>query len=103
MREVTGVSMKEPGRELMTFSVHCDQGDYGGVLDMSISISRDSNIYEIMDVFERMVLALTYTKDTFEKAIIEKADEIVSDRELMKRTKERHITRRLDDEDDEDA
>lgn len=103
MREVTGVSMKEPGHELMTFSVHCDQGSYGGVLDMSISISRDSNIYEIMDVFERMVLALTYTKDTFEKAIIEKADEIVSDRELMKRTKERHITRRLDDEDDEDA
>lgn len=103
MREITGVSMKEPGRELMTFSVHCDQGSYGGVLDMSISISRDSNIYEIMDVFERMVLALTYTKDTFEKAIIEKADEIVSDRELMKRTKERHITRRLDDEDDEDA
>lgn len=46
--------------ENMTFTVSSDNGEFGGQLDMSISISRDSSLHEVMQVFERMALALTY-------------------------------------------
>jgi hypothetical protein len=46
--------------ENMTFTVSSDNGEFGGQLDMSISINRDSTLDEVMQVFERMALALTY-------------------------------------------
>jgi hypothetical protein len=46
--------------ENMTFAVSSDNGEFGGQLDMTISISRDSTLDEVLQVFERMALALTY-------------------------------------------
>jgi hypothetical protein len=46
--------------ENMTFTVSSDNGEYGGQLDMSITINRDSTLDEVLRVFERMALALTY-------------------------------------------
>jgi hypothetical protein len=46
--------------ENMTFAVSADNGEFGGQLDMTISISRDSTLDEVLQVFERMALALTY-------------------------------------------
>jgi hypothetical protein len=46
--------------ENMTFTASADNGQFGGQLDMTISISRDSTLDEVLQVFERMALALTY-------------------------------------------
>jgi hypothetical protein len=37
-----------------TFTVTSDAGNYGGKLDMSIAISQDSSLEQILEVFERM-------------------------------------------------
>lgn len=46
--------------ENMTFTVSNDHGEFGGQLEMAITISRDSTLSEVLQVFERMALALTY-------------------------------------------
>lgn len=46
--------------ENMTFTVSNDQGEFGGQMEMAITISRDSTLTDVLQVFERMALALTY-------------------------------------------
>jgi hypothetical protein len=45
-----------------TFTVTSDAGNYAGKLDMSIAISQDSSLEQILEVFERMALALRTMK-----------------------------------------
>jgi hypothetical protein len=48
-------------------SVTCtsDAGNYGGKLDMSIAISQYSSLEQILEVFERMALALGFSPGSF--------------------------------------
>jgi hypothetical protein len=48
-----------------TFTVTNDAGNYGGKLDMSIAISQDSSLAQILEVFERMALALGFSPGSF--------------------------------------
>jgi hypothetical protein len=48
-----------------TFTVTSDAGNYGGKLDMSIAISQDSSLEQILEVFERMALALGFSSGSF--------------------------------------
>jgi len=60
----------------MVFTVTCDNEDFGGVLDMSISVSRDSTVTDILEVFERMALALTYSPVSLESAYHDRLTEL---------------------------
>jgi hypothetical protein len=62
--------------ENVTFTVSADNGQFGGQLDMSISISRDSTLDEVLQVFERMALALTYQPASLTKAYRERLAEM---------------------------
>ncbi len=46
--------------ENMTFTVSNDHGEFGGQMELAITISRDSTLTDVLQVFERMALALTY-------------------------------------------
>jgi hypothetical protein len=48
-----------------TFTVTSDAGIHGGKLDMSIAISQDSSLGDILEVFERMALALGFSPGSF--------------------------------------
>lgn len=60
----------------ITFTVAHDLGRYGGDLNMSISISADSTIQEVLEVFERMAVALTYTPDNIAKGYRDRLQEL---------------------------
>lgn len=63
--------------ENVTFTVSTDNGQFGGQLDMSISISRDSTLDEVLQVFERMALVvLTYQPASLMKAYRERLAEM---------------------------
>jgi hypothetical protein len=62
--------------ENVTFTVSADNGQFGGQLDMSISISRDSTLTDVLQVFERMALALTYQPGSLISAYRERLTEL---------------------------
>lgn len=61
----------------MTVSVFspADPASRFGSLDMSITITQDITLPELLDVFERLAVALTYSPETWRSSIIEKAEE----------------------------
>lgn len=61
--------------ENMTFTVSNDYGEFGGKFDMSITINRDSTLDEVLKVFERMALALTYQPASLISAYRERLEE----------------------------
>jgi hypothetical protein len=60
----------------MIFTVTCDNEEFGGLLDMSISVSRDSTATDILEVFERMALALTYSPVSLQAAYEDRLTEL---------------------------
>jgi hypothetical protein len=62
--------------ENMTFTASADNGQFGGQLDMSISISRDSTLTDVLQVFERMALALTYQPSSLINAYRDRVAEL---------------------------
>lgn len=72
-------------KNIMKFSVVCDNEEFGGLLDMSISIRRDSTADDLLEVFERMAVALTYSpkslKSAYENRLgILKLDDMIRER-----------------------
>lgn len=61
----------------MTISVFSpsDEGSEFGTLDMSITVSQDATLTQLMTTFERIAMALTYSPTTWRNVIIEKAEE----------------------------
>jgi hypothetical protein len=49
----------------MTFTVSSDAGNDGGMLNMQIAINQDSTLDQVLEVFERMALALGYLPGSF--------------------------------------
>jgi len=74
------------GSEVTTFTVTNDNGEFGGKLDMSISIDRDSTLNEVLQVFERMALALTYQPGSLINAYRDRLSELT---ELAEFSRER--------------
>lgn len=70
------------GSEVTTFTVTNDNGEFGGKLDMSISIDRDSTLSEVFQVFERMALALTYQPGSLINAYRDRLAELTELAEL---------------------
>lgn len=61
---------------MMTFSVTSNAGQYGGNMRMSIEINQDSTIDQMLEVFERMALALTYSPGSLKRAYENRLEEI---------------------------
>lgn len=61
----------------MTVSVFspADTDSRFGSLDMSITVTQEIALPELLDVFQRLAVALTYSPDTWRKSIMEKAEE----------------------------
>jgi len=60
----------------MTFTVSSDAGTYGGMLNMQIAIDQDSTLDQVLEVFERMALALTYTPGGLKRAYENRLEEM---------------------------
>lgn len=62
---------------MMTISVFAPQDSESefGTLDMNITVSQDINITQLLSVYERLTVAMTYTPETWKDAIIRLADE----------------------------
>ena len=60
----------------MTISVFSPSrvSDEYGTLDMSITVSQDATLSQLMTTFERIAMALTYSPTTWRNVIIEKAE-----------------------------
>lgn len=52
-----------------------DESSEYGTLDMSITVSQDVTLPQLMTTFERIAMALTYSPTTWRNTIIEKAEE----------------------------
>lgn len=61
----------------MTISVSAPapDSDEFGSLDMAITMTQDATLNQLMNNFQRIALALTYSHDTWRKVIIEMAEE----------------------------
>lgn len=58
----------------MTISVLAPQGGEFGTLDMSITISQDTNLEQLMTTFERIAMALTYSPVSWRKVVMDMAE-----------------------------
>lgn len=63
-------------KNMTTFSVTNYAGHYGGNMSMSIEINQDSTIDQVLEVFERMALALTFSPTSLKVAYENRLEEV---------------------------